>query len=81
MIDEPLTALDPPSQKEMIGYFKMLKEQGKTLIISTHMIHIAYQLADEVIILNGKEAIKIKNDFSNYQTFEDEVIKHFETKT
>lgn len=81
MIDEPLTALDPPSQKEMIGYFKMLKEQGKTLIISTHMIHIAYQLADEVIILNGKEVIKIKNDFSNYQTFEDEVIKHFETKT
>jgi len=81
MIDEPLTALDPPSQKEMIGYFKMLKEQGKTLIISTHMIHIAYQLADEVVILNGKEVIKIKNDFINYQTFEDEVIKHFETKT
>lgn len=78
MIDEPLTALDPPSQKEMIKYFKMLKEQGKTLIISTHMIHIAYQLADEVVILNGKEVVKMKNDFSDYQAFEDEVIKHFE---
>jgi ABC-2 type transport system ATP-binding protein len=78
MIDEPLTALDPPSQKEMIKYFNMLKEQGKTLIISTHMIHIAYQLADEVVILNGQEVIKIKNDFSDYQAFEDEVIKHFQ---
>jgi len=79
MIDEPLTALDPPSQKEMIGFFRMLKDQGKTLIISTHMIHIAYQLADEVVILNGKETIKILNTFSDYQAFEDEVIKHFET--
>ena len=80
MIDEPLTALDPPSQKEMIRYFNMLKAQGKTLIISTHMIHIAYQLADEVVILNGKGVTKIKNDFDDYQAFEDEVIKHFEIK-
>ena len=56
----------------------MLKEQGKTLVISTHMIHIAYQLADEVVILNGKEVIKIENKFSDYQSFEDEIMKYFE---
>jgi ABC-2 type transport system ATP-binding protein len=77
VIDEPLTALDPPSQKEMIAIFKKMKALGKTLIISTHMIHIAYQLADEVIVLNGKEIFTIKNDYDNYQDFEDIVLNHF----
>ena len=81
LIDEPLTALDPPSQKEMIAFFKMLKEQGKTLIISTHMIHIAYQLADEIVILNGEDVIKIDEQFNDYETFEKSIIKHFEVKT
>jgi ABC-2 type transport system ATP-binding protein len=77
VIDEPLTALDPPSQKEMIAIFKKMKDLGKTLIISTHMIHIAYQLADEVIVLNGKEITTINNDYDNYQDFEDVVLNHF----
>lgn len=39
----------------MIDYFKQMKELGKTLLISTHMMHVAYQLADEIFILaNGK---------------------------
>lgn len=80
IIDEPLTALDPPSQKEMISLFKILNSQDKTLIISTHMIHIAYQLADEVVILNGKDIISIENKFNDYQLFEDAVIKYFDTK-
>lgn len=77
MIDEPLTALDPPSQKLMISFFKKIKDQGKTLIISTHMIHIAYQLADEVVILDGNQIKVIENDFKDYQSFEDYVIPYF----
>lgn len=80
MIDEPLTALDPPSQKEMIDLFNTLKSQGKTLVISTHMIHIAYQLADELVILNHTGFVTMKNDFDDYQAFEDAVIKHFDTE-
>lgn len=78
LIDEPLTALDPPSQKELIALLKMLNKQEKTLIISTHMTHIAYQLADEVVIIKDKGVYHLKNDYEDYQTFEDAVIKHLE---
>jgi ABC-2 type transport system ATP-binding protein len=48
LIDEPLASLDPDSQKFMINFFKKMRNEGKTLIISTHMLHVAYTLADEI---------------------------------
>ncbi len=74
LIDEPLTALDPETSRFMIEYFKQMKSLGKTLFISTHMMHVAYQLADEISILANGKIKQINNDFSSFEEFENYVI-------
>jgi ABC-2 type transport system ATP-binding protein len=74
LIDEPLASLDPDSQKFMINFFKKMRNEGKTLIISTHMLHVAYTLADEIVIFKNRQLKKFKNDFDTYESFEDFVI-------
>jgi ABC-2 type transport system ATP-binding protein len=78
LIDEPLTALDPPTQKFMISFFKNMKNDQKTLIISTHMMQTAYELADDLIILGDKKIHFIENDFDSYQSFEKTVLTYFD---
>lgn len=74
LIDEPLAALDPDSQKFMIEFFKKMKESNKSLIISTHMLNVAYTLADEIVIFKDKKLHKFKNDYKTYEDFEDFVV-------
>lgn len=76
LIDEPLASLDPESQKFMIEFFKKMKIEGKTLVISTHMLFVAYTLADDFVIFKNKELHKFENSFSSYEDFEDFVIKN-----
>lgn len=75
LIDEPLTALDPETSRFMINYFKKMKEVDKALLISTHMMHVAYQLADEIFILSNGKLRKIINDFTHFEEFENYIIE------
>ncbi len=74
LVDEPLASLDPDSQRFMIDFFKQMKNNNKTLIISTHMLNVAYTLADEIIIFKDMKLKKFKNDYKTYEDFEDFVI-------
>lgn len=74
LIDEPLASLDPDSQNFMIAFFKKMREESKTLIISTHMIHVAYTLADDIVIFKDKQLHKFENNYETYELFEDFVI-------
>lgn len=75
LLDEPLTALDPETSRFMIDYFKEMSKKGKTLLISTHMMHVAYQLADEVFILVDGKIQHLVNDFLTFQEFEKYIIE------
>ncbi|MGS0972842.1 MAG: ATP-binding cassette domain-containing protein [Candidatus Izemoplasmataceae bacterium] len=74
LIDEPLAALDPDMQNFMISFFKKMRNNQKTLIISTHMLNVAYVLADEIVIFKDLKLKKFKNDFKSYEEFENFVI-------
>jgi len=50
-IDEPLVGLDPKAVRELKDAFKALKEDGKTLLISTHMLDTAQNLCDRIIVM------------------------------
>lgn len=50
-IDEPLVGLDPKAVRELKDAFKALKEKGKTLLISTHMLDTAENLCDRIIVM------------------------------
>lgn len=74
LIDEPLASLDPDSQSLMIDFFKKMREEEKSLVISTHMLNVAYELADEIVIFNNRKLEKYDNDFSTYVEFKKFVV-------
>lgn len=55
IFDEPTNGLDIIASKDVEDYLKYLKEEKKTIIISTHIFSLIEKLADRVgILLNGK---------------------------
>ncbi len=51
-LDEPTTGLDPTARREVWEIIKNLKKQGKTIILTTHYMEEAEELADNIAIIN-----------------------------
>jgi ABC-2 type transport system ATP-binding protein len=75
IFDEPLIGLDPQSISFFKQYVKKITEEGKTVILCTHILELAEQLADKIaIIYDGKILVcepktVLKEKFKN-QTLE-----------
>ncbi len=55
LLDEPMIGLDPHAIKELKSMMGEMREQGKTLLVSTHIIDSVDMLWDRTIIMqNGK---------------------------
>jgi ABC-type multidrug transport system ATPase subunit len=53
--DEPMIGLDPKAIKNTRLIFRKLKEAGKTILVSTHLIDSVESIADRIMILkDGK---------------------------
>lgn len=57
IVDEPFTALDPVAIKQVRDLLSRLKEEGKTVLLSSHLISEAEKLADEVVIIKKGRTI------------------------
>lgn len=53
LFDEPTSALDPEMVKEVLAVMKDLAESGMTMLIVTHEMGFAREVADRVIFLDG----------------------------
>ncbi|WP_447979515.1 ABC transporter ATP-binding protein [Candidatus Nitrospira bockiana] len=53
VLDEPMSGLDPVGRKEVRDLILKLKESGKTIFFSSHILHDAELLCDRVGILLG----------------------------
>ncbi|SFT95850.1 ABC-type multidrug transport system, ATPase component [Algoriphagus locisalis] len=58
--DEPMIGLDPKAIKNTKKVFRELKEAGKTILVSTHLIDSVESIADRVMIL--KDGNIVGND-------------------
>jgi len=55
IFDEPTNGLDIITARSVTDYLVEMKEQGKLIVISTHIMNVAEKLCDNIgIILNGK---------------------------
>lgn len=52
LFDEPTSALDPELVGEVLSVMKQLAEEGMTMVIVTHEMQFARDVADRVIFLN-----------------------------
>ncbi len=74
LLDEPLTSLDIVVQEEMKKLLKSLKKDH-IIIFSTHILELATDLCDEIIILNNKKLEEVKKDNLNTKKYKDKIIK------
>ncbi|MBN2089527.1 ABC transporter ATP-binding protein [candidate division KSB1 bacterium] len=51
-LDEPTDGIDPIGRKEIRDLLKMLREQGKTIFLNSHLLSEVERISDEVAILN-----------------------------
>jgi len=58
-LDEPTSAMDPHSARLVRDTIRWLKEQGKAIIICTHNLAEAHELADRVAIIRGGEIVAV----------------------
>ena len=74
LLDEPLTSLDIVVQEEMKKLFKDYKE-NHIIIFSTHILELAVDLCDEIIILNNKQIELIEKKDLNTKKYKDKIIE------
>ena len=54
IFDEPTAGLDPKGEKQIIEIIKKLKNKGKTIIVVSHAMDIALEIADEILLIDNK---------------------------
>ncbi|MDB5938128.1 MAG: amino acid transporter ATP-binding protein family [Polaromonas sp.] len=53
LFDEPTSALDPELVGEVLGVMRKLAEAGMTMVVVTHEMQFAREVADRVIFIDG----------------------------
>ena len=74
LLDEPLTSLDVVVQEEMKQLLKSIKKDH-ILIFSTHILELALDLCDEIVILNNKKIELVEKNNLNTKKYKDKIIK------
>jgi polar amino acid transport system ATP-binding protein len=58
LFDEPTSALDPELVGEVLGVMKDLATSGMTMLVVTHEIAFAREVADTVVFLDGGRIVE-----------------------
>ncbi len=58
LLDEPTSALDPELVGEVLQALKMLAQEGWTMIIVTHELNFAKDVADRVILMENGQVVE-----------------------
>lgn len=61
LLDEPTVSLDPKGAITFRRFLKQLKEKGKTIIFSSHMLADVAELADRVAILVDGKLVAVES--------------------
>ena len=57
VLDEPLNGADPVQRVKLIALFRRLGDDGRTVIVSSHVLHEVERLAERIVVLvNGRLA-------------------------
>jgi general L-amino acid transport system ATP-binding protein len=59
LFDEPTSALDPEMVKEVLDTMTALAQDGMTMIVVTHEMGFARQVADRIVFMDNGEIVEI----------------------
>jgi ABC-2 type transport system ATP-binding protein len=72
IMDEPFAALDPLNVQLVKNLIRELRQQGMTIIMSTHQMHLVEELCDRILLINqGRDVLygaleEIQKPFSGH---------------
>lgn len=58
LFDEPTSALDPEMVREVLDVMKLLADEGMTMVIVTHEMGFAKEVADRVLFVDGGQILE-----------------------
>ncbi|EFS20512.1 cobalt ABC transporter, ATP-binding protein [Fusobacterium gonidiaformans 3-1-5R] len=58
ILDEPTSSLDPRHTRQLKELFEDLHRKGITVIISTHDVNLAYEWADEILVMKDGKVVE-----------------------
>ena len=58
ILDEPSNGLDPEGIRWLRGFLRHLSGEGKTILVSSHLLQEVQQTVDEVVIINNGRLVK-----------------------
>jgi ABC-2 type transport system ATP-binding protein len=72
LMDEPLNGTDPLQRSHLIDLIRMLGQQGKTVVVSSHILYEVERFADRILVINrGKLAAA-----GDFRTIRDKIDEH-----
>lgn len=58
LLDEPANGLDPPGIAWLRGFLRTLADQGRTILVSSHVLSEVQQTADRIVIINQGQLVR-----------------------
>ena len=80
LFDEPTSALDPEMVGEVLNVMKALAEQKMTMVVVTHEMGFAREVANRVMFLDGGNFLEENNPQEFFTHPKDERLKSFLSK-
>lgn len=77
LFDEPTSALDPELEGEVLKVLKDLAEEGKSMIIVTHNLNFAREVADRILFLEHGEIVYDGETETFFTANDNERIRQF----
>lgn len=76
-LDEPTTGLDPQARRTLWDIILAMKEQGKTVVLSTHYMDEAHILCDRICLMDRGEVIALDTPRNLVRSLESESAIEF----
>lgn len=77
LFDEPTSALDPELVQDVLNTMKELANEGWTMVVVTHEIKFALDVADIVVVMDGGEIVEQGSPKSLFENPQHERTKRF----
>ncbi len=80
LFDEVTSALDPEMVGEVLNVMKNLAKTGMTMVVVTHEMAFAKQVADKVIFMDDGRIVEMNNSMDLFENPQDPRTKEFLSK-
>lgn len=76
ILDEPFNGIDLETTQKLKIIIKALREQDKTILLTSHILESLTSLCDDISYLNNKQ-IQYTFDRAEFMEMEETIFQHF----